>query len=495
MDEILLNKRLIGAYNDVKFYFVDGVYIRNNVFIDFTEGGNNGRYDWIPKNEIWLEFPIDTRDTVPIMVHEYIEYMKMLVDAWGYDKAHDYANTFEIQFRKTEYPSQDCMFTFTCFMNGITYAESKDKEKIQYNLESEGVNITKSADGTYEADAFKAGTWSDTSGKATTYTEKDIDEIATIYNRNKKFGEAPVVIGHPQMDHPAYGWIDSAISRGGHLILKLKELNDGFVKAVQSGAYKTKSLALYGSKYIKHLGVLGAYRPAVPGLENLKFTENNLQQITLYYSEEPMAENTIDLKEYNEIKTDVSWMKRIFGGGQKNFSEPNPEIETLKKQLADLTAQFAEQLKTVETLTAENADLKKKTEPTPEDFKTFCETLVKDGKIRSADVPIEVENLESRRTADKVSNFAEGDGKKSKVDTYKEILSKRGKIVTFGELDLPVDQKPVSASEIDNQIDKRTREIAKEKSIDYAEAFDLAQIELVEKYPEQFKQFTMSIAK
>ncbi len=90
----------IGTIGDYEIWRVDGEYIRDNVNVDYVEGGNPGRYGFVPEGEIWLESEFSLVDLYATMIHEFVEVSHMVEDVWTYDKAHDKANEFETQFRQ-----------------------------------------------------------------------------------------------------------------------------------------------------------------------------------------------------------------------------------------------------------------------------------------------------------------------------------------------------------------------------------------------------------
>ncbi len=81
-------------------YLVDGQYIRDNTYIDFTEGGSWLRYDWIPENEVWIG-GVHIIECKLILVHELAEIVYALennldlVSEDAYSEAHDHANGME----------------------------------------------------------------------------------------------------------------------------------------------------------------------------------------------------------------------------------------------------------------------------------------------------------------------------------------------------------------------------------------------------------------
>lgn len=111
----------------------------------------------------------------------------------------------------------------------------------------------------------KTGTFTDSRGKSHTFTEKDFDEIAANYSGATE--KAPLVFGHPEDDHPAYGWTEKVFRQGQKLFAQLAQVPDAVRKAVHNGSYKYVSMSLHpGGKRLRHVGLLGAVPPAIPGL-------------------------------------------------------------------------------------------------------------------------------------------------------------------------------------------------------------------------------------
>lgn len=100
-----IHKDKIGSFGGFDFWYVDGEYVRDNIDIDFVEGGNPGRYGYVPEEEIWLDDPIDDGDVVPTLVHEYVEAKLMIGNGIDYEKAHDIASKFEKKVRENVYES------------------------------------------------------------------------------------------------------------------------------------------------------------------------------------------------------------------------------------------------------------------------------------------------------------------------------------------------------------------------------------------------------
>ena len=116
---------------------------------------------------------------------------------------------------------------------------------------------------------FRTGRHTDSAGNTKDWTEKELDHIANAYNPAEH--EAPIVIGHPKTDDPAYGWVAGLKREGETLYAKFKQLVPEFVDMVKRGLFSKRSIAVYPDLTLKHIGFLGAAAPAVKGLPNVKF--------------------------------------------------------------------------------------------------------------------------------------------------------------------------------------------------------------------------------
>ena len=128
-------------------------------------------------------------------------------------------------------------------------------------------------------DIFRTGTFAPMQGGSISFSQDDLQNIANTYN----FGDAPapVVIGHPKTDTPAYGWVEKLFVEGDKLKATISNATADFVEMVKDGRYKKVSASLFkpdapnnpkpGNWHLKHLGFLGAAAPAVSGLKPVAF--------------------------------------------------------------------------------------------------------------------------------------------------------------------------------------------------------------------------------
>ena len=116
-------------------------------------------------------------------------------------------------------------------------------------------------------DVCRAGTWRDVQGNN---VRLDADRLDRIVATHAEADPAPVVVGHPETDAPAYAWIERLRRVGDRLQAKLRDIAPSFREAVEEGRYSGRSIALEGDR-LRHLGFLGGRAPAVPGLAPTHF--------------------------------------------------------------------------------------------------------------------------------------------------------------------------------------------------------------------------------
>lgn len=139
---------------------------------------------------------------------------------------------------------------------------------------------------TLEVESFRAGTLTSGSGFVHTYTADHVQQLATNINPEKP---VPVVLGHPDINSPAFGWIKKGAVkiRDGveRLVLTLSDMKPEFVGWLKDKHYQNVSVKLWlpndahnpypGEFSLQHLGFLGAAPSAVPDLQIASFSLPN----------------------------------------------------------------------------------------------------------------------------------------------------------------------------------------------------------------------------
>lgn len=155
---------------------------------------------------------------------------------------------------------------------------------------------------TYWIEIFKSGSQTDSAGNKKEWKDSDLDTMVAKYEAAKGTHEAPIVIGHPKTDAPAYGWVNQLKREGSTLLAEIKQLSKEFIEAVNLGQYKKRSIALYPDMTLKHVGFLGAVPPAVKGLGDVSFSTDK-ESILFEFSEEvKLDEENEDSKIYKLFK-------------------------------------------------------------------------------------------------------------------------------------------------------------------------------------------------
>ena len=279
---------------------------------------------------------------------------------------------------------------------------------------------------------FRAGKRPDSSGNLTEIKISQLAQAVTAYDPN--LHEAPAVIRHPKDNAPAYAWVKGLSLEGDTLKAELAQIDPEFSEMVQAGRFKKVSASFYledsphnpkpGKLYLRHVGFLGAMPPAVKGLRNPEFSEDEK--------------------------------------GVVNFSiemEDNAEIKALRAENEQLKA---------EERTRKNLE--------------FAEGLVSVGRLAPIAKAKALEILNYAEECDQagIINFNEGESMAQKV---REFLALQPKVVSFGEF--ATKERAVSGQSSDLveysentpanviELDQQIRQCMKQNNVDYRTAFNL----------------------
>jgi hypothetical protein len=184
-------------------------------------------------------------------------------------------------------------------------------------------------------EVFRAGDY----GAKGKFTAADLDKIVANYDPAKH--EAPVTLGHPQHDAPAYGWTESLQRVGDTILAKLKQVPDAFAQLVADGRFKKRSIALYqgaNGPALRHIGFLGAMPPEVKGLADVKLCEFGQEKFeAIDFNEEKKTVTGEEIKNYI-----AEAFKGLFGEKKPaTFSE-----DDVKKFAAEAAKEATKELQT-----------------------------------------------------------------------------------------------------------------------------------------------------
>lgn len=322
---------------------------------------------------------------------------------------------------------------------------------------------------------FKPGTHTAMSGATLGFTEHDLAASAQAYDPTRH--EAPLVIGHPKTDAPAYGWVKSLQFADAALQAIPHQVDADFAELVNSGRFKKISASFYtpdaaanpvpGVFYLRHVGFLGAQPPAVKGLKQAEFADSD--------------EGIVEFSEWDDVQVASlfrnvhEWILGRFGADEADKVIPKSAVQSLEQSAAEELAKEQQEQSMESTdgilpnpsytepnpgdtmsvedkarlaeLEAENAALKKDKADFAEQQKqaknaanhaahvSFAEDLVRQGRLLPAQKDLTVATLDFFTANESVVEFGEGDAKKPLLDAVKaDLFAKLPKVVEFGEI-------------------------------------------------------------
>ncbi len=319
---------------------------------------------------------------------------------------------------------------------------------------------------TVRIEVFRPGTLTPMQGQSITYSAADLRAAADAYDKDT--APAPVVVGHPSTDAPAYAWAagfeyDTLAQR---LYADVGEINPAFAEAVRKGSYKKVSLSFHrpdspanpvpGTWYPKHIGFLGGAAPAVTGLRNVQFADSD-EAVTFVadFAGVPKARISVPVGGVS-VPGDPAFAAR-----EAAFAEKEAEFAAREAAWREKERNYAR---------AENA--------------SFTERLISEGRLLPVHKDRIVSILDSAAASPAVS-FAEGAQPVPMLQALRDVLAEMPKVVSFGALDLgpnldetaPPSLVVPNGYTIDpkqNDLYQRARQLEREKGISFAEAVDMA---------------------
>lgn len=136
---------------------------------------------------------------------------------------------------------------------------------------------------TRKIEIFRTGTHRAMDGSEHVFDAARLQEIVGTYDPATH--EAPIVVGHPEHDDPAFGWVKGLRVDGDRLIAETDQVDPEFADMVKAGRFKKRSPAFYapdskgnptpGKWHLRHVGFLGAMPPSVKGLKPAAFAADD----------------------------------------------------------------------------------------------------------------------------------------------------------------------------------------------------------------------------
>ncbi len=92
----------------LKVWIVNGELVRDLFFLDFTEGGHDKVYSFVPKNEVWIDDDLEADERKFVLLHEVHE-RNLMSKGMDYEKAHKSSSKIEYFCRKHPEKLNKCL--------------------------------------------------------------------------------------------------------------------------------------------------------------------------------------------------------------------------------------------------------------------------------------------------------------------------------------------------------------------------------------------------
>ncbi|EAO1992711.1 peptidase [Salmonella enterica] len=325
---------------------------------------------------------------------------------------------------------------------------------------------------------FRAGTHTDMHGRRINFSDADLNEIAQNYN--PALHEAPIVVGHPKTDAPSYAWVRGIKKDRDGLKAEPRDIDPQFAELVKNRRYSKVSASFYcpespgnptpGKYYLRHVGFLGAQPPAIKGLKQVSFAEDE--------------EGVVEFADWS-LQTTATLFSRIrdffisqFGLEKTDSVMPDYLIDSLRDDAtrtttADVTPAFSDPVgipaedaiqpvaeKPAPTppedtavdkelqvkLEQENADLKRQLDERNKAEAqrvaterhnanvAFADSLVSDARLAPAGKSLVVAVLDALGDGESPVSFSENGSEQPLVEAFKAQMQKARPLLDFGEV-------------------------------------------------------------
>lgn len=318
-----------------------------------------------------------------------------------------------------------------------------------------------------QIEIFRAGRHIDDSGAVHNFSAADVAGMVAAYDPSLR--EAPLTVGHPAHNLPAYGWVKGlSVNDAGALCMATHQVQPQFAEMVDKKLFKKRSASFYppghannpkpAGWYLRHVAFLGAQPPAIAGLADFAQGDSTGTVIFSEGDSAAVADPTISPPDQEQLRMTQELKDQLAAAQAKNT-----ELETsVAKAAAEATsaqeklAQFAETAKRDRTAS----------------FVAFADAQVKTGSLLPKDKDAAVAVLDTLADAKPVS-FAEAGGTKtvSAVDWLKDLIARAKPAVSFGEHAAgALSTGQGAAGMTDAEIDQKAHAYARQNKVSYAEA-------------------------
>ena len=251
----------------------------------------------------------------------------------------------------------------------------------------------------------RTGTFTDSVGRPQTFTEQDLDAIARTYDPDRR--DAPLCIGHPKDNAPAFGWVEKLKHEGAKLFATFAHVPGEVKKLVAKKHYRHVSMSLMPDRVsLRHVALLGAAQPAIDGLRAVELNDGG-DAITVDCAADGGEGDDMTVEEL-----------------QRQVGQLQAQLEALKTENTDLKKKADTHKQDKDKAEAAKTDAEQKAQKASADFAAYrgkIETerrearvaaLVKEGKVKPAERADVLDFAAKLAGQDGTVDFAAPDGKR-----------------------------------------------------------------------------------
>lgn len=321
-------------------------------------------------------------------------------------------------------------------------------------------------------ESLRPGSFAASNGKTYTFSREQLAEMCAGYD--PATFEAPIVVGHPKIADPAYGWVKGiSLSDAGIVLADTRDVHAEFAQAVKAKHYKKVSASVFlpdapgnptpGKLYLRHIGFLGAAAPGVIGLKSVDFAAAGIGIAEFSWEDRILPRFMQRIREFLIARFDLDTADQVVSqvdiddlrdGIARDEAEdraestvtgglPSPSFSTPDNHTAEVTVTEQELLAQKADLDRREASLKAKEAQAAAahrrgEYAEFAAQLVGAGKLLPGEKDSAIEILMQLDTINQVAEFAAADDHpdhgKTGVALAKSLLSGLPKRVEFGRV-------------------------------------------------------------
>lgn len=285
-------------------------------------------------------------------------------------------------------------------------------------------------------------------GEPIEFAASQLDASAAAYDPAK--WRAPLVVGHPKTNAPAYGWVGKLASSSVGLEAEPADVEPAFAEMVNAKRFANISASFWapdapgnpvpGVYYLRHVGFLGAVPPAIKGLRTPEFAEaesgivefsewDDVDNAGLWRRMREWLISKFSMEEADQVVPSYL-VGNLEQSAQQEVAEAQAEASSTLPAPAFAAPIHQEPPVTPEekaALEAENARLRAQLAASDAATRhqgnvAFAEGLLTSGRLAPAHQGMAVAVLDFMGSQAEVIEFGEGDDKAPLADAFKAFL-------------------------------------------------------------------------